>query len=159
MQVETVRCSSSISDTLCILLRCSSTRGKERSCDRGQSQEVAIPIWTPKSAFKPVLYLDWIWDNTIQIERFVDKEGLELWAYEHETQLWGPIRTLYYKIKVLVNEVMGLWQHGYNVSVHHIKNHLYPRGMEARQKTCGFSLTDDSASRYTQYHLLYLGLS
>ena len=33
---------------------------------------------------------------------------------------------IYYEINVLVDKVMGLRKHGYNVSIHHIKNHLYP---------------------------------
>ena len=58
---------------------------------------------------------------------------------------------------MLVDKVMGLRKHVYNVSIHHIKSHLYPRGMEARKRTYELSLTDDSTSRYIQYHLLYTG--
>ena len=38
-----------------------------------------------------------------------------------ETRLRGPTRTIYYKINVLVSEVMALWKHKYTVSVHHIR--------------------------------------
>ena len=41
-----------------------------------------------------------------------------------ETRLWDPTYTIYYEINVVVDKVMGLRKHGYNVSIHHIKNHL-----------------------------------
>ena len=48
------------------------------SATKGYPMKAAVTIRILKSALDPILYLDWIWDNTVQIERFVDKESPDL---------------------------------------------------------------------------------
>ena len=67
--------------------------------------------------------------------------------------------TIYYEINVLVDKVMGLRKHGYNVTIPSDQKHLCLEEWKPMKRTCELSLTDDSVSRYTQYQLLYLGLS
>ena len=69
-----------------------------------------------------------------------------------ETRLWCPIHKIYYEINVLISTVMMLWRHEYAVSY---QKHICLEEWKPTKKASKPDLTDDSTSKYIQYHLLY----
>ena len=115
----------------------------------GYPMKVDICISIPKSSYKSVTCFSFIWDNTIWLKRFVDKECSVLWVHEY----WDQIMRSYI-YNTLQNKCVGWQSHG-AMKTQAQRAHLsYQKHMCLKEGKPHQKLLDLPA-----LHLFYMGLS
>ena len=160
MQVETVRCCSSISGTLCIPLGCCFTRGKEWSCDRGLFYEGGYIYLDSRVSFQAGFRTsvisgitrfgsrNWLIERVLKCECMVIETRLRCSTHD-----------------ILENKGVSQRSHGattarlQRVRPSYHKHLCLEQWKPVRKTTSELNLTEDNTSKYTQYHLCCMGLS